>query len=181
MGEGKLPVRYLGVPLISSRLCASDCDTLLEKIIARINSWLSRNLSFAGRKNIYLWFDAWHPDEVLYEKYGYRVIYDAHSKLEARLDSVIQSGQWYWPAARSAHLDNIQSRLCMVPIGDEDKAKWNVSKTVCASTIYNIWRNRNALRHNNNPCIEEKLIQRIKWEVRIRFATKGVFGFSYLL
>jgi hypothetical protein len=44
MGEGKLPV-----PLISSRLCADDCNTLLEKITARINSWLSRNLSFARR------------------------------------------------------------------------------------------------------------------------------------
>jgi hypothetical protein len=49
MGEGKLPIRYLGVPLISSWLCAVDCDTLLEKITARINSWLSRNLSFAER------------------------------------------------------------------------------------------------------------------------------------
>jgi hypothetical protein len=32
---------------------------------------------------------------------------------------------------------------------------------VFASTIYNIWRNRNALKHNNNLCIEEELIQRI--------------------
>jgi hypothetical protein len=35
--------------LISSQLCVADCDTLLEKITTRINSWLSRNLSFAGR------------------------------------------------------------------------------------------------------------------------------------
>ena len=40
-------------------------------------------------KNIYLWFDAWHPDGVLYEKYGHRVIDDAHRKLEARLESII--------------------------------------------------------------------------------------------
>ena len=39
-------------------------------------------------------------------------------------------------------------------------------RLVFASTIYNIWRNRNALKHNNNPCIKEKLIQRIRWEVR---------------
>ncbi|KAK1557847.1 hypothetical protein Q3G72_032983 [Acer saccharum] len=45
-------------------------------------------------------------------------------------------------------------------------------RLVFASTIYNIRRNRNALRHNNNPCIEEKLIQCIRWEVRIRFVTK---------
>jgi hypothetical protein len=48
-------------------------------------------------------------------------------------------------------------------------------RLVFASTIYNIWRNRNALRHNNNPCIEEKLIQRIRWEVRIQFTMKGRF------
>jgi hypothetical protein len=47
MCEGKLHVRYLGVPLLSTRLCAADCDALLEKNTARINSWLSRNLSFA--------------------------------------------------------------------------------------------------------------------------------------
>jgi hypothetical protein len=42
-------------------------------------------------------------------------------------------------------------------------------RLVFASTIYNIWRNRNALRHNNN------LIQHIRWEARIRFAIKGRF------
>jgi hypothetical protein len=54
-------------------------------------------LSFDVRngKNIYFWFDACHLDEMLYEKYGHRVIYDAHSKLEAQLDSIIQDGQWY--------------------------------------------------------------------------------------
>jgi hypothetical protein len=233
MCEGKLPIRYLGVPLISSRLCATDCDALLEKITARINSWLSRNLSYAGRlqfvssmlysvqvhwssifilpkkiiraieqkfnrflwngkdegiarakvswnmlclpkedggglgikkldewnhaammrhiwslfvrlgslwvalvhavllkgrsfwqvripqicswslrkllklrddaryfiyfsvgtgKNIHIWLDAWHPDGVLYEKYGHRV-YDSHSKPEAHFDSAIKDGQ----------------------------------------------------------------------------------------
>jgi hypothetical protein len=48
-------------------------------------------------------------------------------------------------------------------------------RLVFASTIYNIWKDRNALRHNNNPCIEEKLIQRIRWQVRIQFTTKGRF------
>jgi hypothetical protein len=49
MCERKLHVQYLGVPIISSRLCAADCDALLEIIIVRINSWLSRNLSFSSR------------------------------------------------------------------------------------------------------------------------------------
>jgi len=47
--EGRLPVRYLGVPLVSSKLSAADCRTFLDIISSRIDSWTSRNLSFAGR------------------------------------------------------------------------------------------------------------------------------------
>jgi hypothetical protein len=44
--EGKLHVQYLGVPLISTRLSASDYSDLLDKIVGRIDSWLSKKLSF---------------------------------------------------------------------------------------------------------------------------------------
>ncbi|XP_022007560.1 uncharacterized protein LOC110906790 [Helianthus annuus] len=47
--EGSLPVRYLGVPLISSRLAYSDCKILVERVQRRIDNWLSKSLSFAGR------------------------------------------------------------------------------------------------------------------------------------
>jgi hypothetical protein len=49
MREGHLPIRYLGVPLISSKLSAGDCRVLIEKIAGRIDSWTSKNMSFAGR------------------------------------------------------------------------------------------------------------------------------------
>jgi len=49
MHEGKLPIQYLGVPLLSKWLTAADCDVLVSKIVGRIDSWLARNLSFAGR------------------------------------------------------------------------------------------------------------------------------------
>ncbi|GKF32481.1 putative reverse transcriptase domain, reverse transcriptase zinc-binding domain protein [Tanacetum coccineum] len=35
--EGTLPVRYLGVPLISSRLLYHDCKVLIEKLESRVN------------------------------------------------------------------------------------------------------------------------------------------------
>lgn len=34
--EGKLLVRYLGVPFISGKLTTNDCDLLMEKITARV-------------------------------------------------------------------------------------------------------------------------------------------------
>ena len=46
---GSLPMKYLGVALISSRLSHSDCQPLLVKIIAKIKLCTSRFLSFVGR------------------------------------------------------------------------------------------------------------------------------------
>ncbi|GAV92962.1 zf-RVT domain-containing protein, partial [Cephalotus follicularis] len=44
--QATLPVKYLGLPLINSRLTKQDCAPLLE---ARANSWVSKSLSYAGR------------------------------------------------------------------------------------------------------------------------------------
>ncbi|KAL2230903.1 UNVERIFIED_CONTAM: hypothetical protein Sindi_1684700 [Sesamum indicum] len=50
--EGQLPMRYLGLPPLSSRLSISDCQPLLLKIDARINGWEGISLSYAGRIQI---------------------------------------------------------------------------------------------------------------------------------
>ena len=50
--EGHLPMRYLGLPLISSRLSIADCQPLLSKIDTRINGWERLALSYAGRVQI---------------------------------------------------------------------------------------------------------------------------------
>ncbi|KAK4384361.1 hypothetical protein Sango_3068200 [Sesamum angolense] len=47
--EGHLPVRYLGLPLISARFSIADCQPLLQKIDSRIKGWEGVQLSFAGR------------------------------------------------------------------------------------------------------------------------------------
>ncbi|KAK1420027.1 hypothetical protein QVD17_29540 [Tagetes erecta] len=47
--EGKLPVRYLGIPLLSKRLYTKDCDLLILKVKKRVNDWKNKYLSFAGR------------------------------------------------------------------------------------------------------------------------------------
>jgi hypothetical protein len=46
---GTLPVRYLGVPLISTRLTHADCLPLIDRIISRIKLWTSSSLTYAGR------------------------------------------------------------------------------------------------------------------------------------
>ncbi|XP_050232971.1 uncharacterized protein LOC126681477 [Mercurialis annua] len=46
--EGKLPVKYLGMPLISRRLTKTDSQVLIQRVTSRISSWNFKFLSFAG-------------------------------------------------------------------------------------------------------------------------------------
>ncbi|KAL0444669.1 UNVERIFIED_CONTAM: LINE-1 retrotransposable element O protein, partial [Sesamum latifolium] len=50
--EGVLPVRYLGLPLISSRLSLTDCRPLLQKIDDRIQGWVGTHCLFAARAQL---------------------------------------------------------------------------------------------------------------------------------
>ncbi|KAL2235687.1 UNVERIFIED_CONTAM: hypothetical protein Sindi_1300900 [Sesamum indicum] len=50
--EGVLPMRYLGLPLISSQLTIADCRPLLLKIDKRIAGWEGTTISYADRVQI---------------------------------------------------------------------------------------------------------------------------------
>ncbi|KAL7197291.1 hypothetical protein ACSBR2_019886 [Camellia fascicularis] len=50
--EGSLPVKYLGVPLITTKLRATDCHQLIDRITNRIKSWTNKALSYAGRAQL---------------------------------------------------------------------------------------------------------------------------------
>nr|GEV42320.1 hypothetical protein [Tanacetum cinerariifolium] len=47
--EGSLPVKCLGVPLVSSRLIYKDCKELIEKVQRRVDDWKNKLLSISGR------------------------------------------------------------------------------------------------------------------------------------
>ena len=46
---GKLPVKYLGVPLSSTKPNKQTCSFLIERFSKRINHWTCKTLSYAGR------------------------------------------------------------------------------------------------------------------------------------
>ncbi|KAL2237391.1 UNVERIFIED_CONTAM: hypothetical protein Sindi_0930800, partial [Sesamum indicum] len=50
--EGELPVTYLRLPLIASRLSIFECNPLLIKIDKRLQGWASIQLSFAVRGQV---------------------------------------------------------------------------------------------------------------------------------
>lgn len=47
--NGDLPVRYLGLPLLTKQMTVQEYSPLIEKIRSRISSWTARFLSFAER------------------------------------------------------------------------------------------------------------------------------------
>ncbi|XP_056695389.1 uncharacterized protein [Spinacia oleracea] len=47
--QGSFPFRYLGVPLTTRKLPFTDCKPLIDRTVARIKSWTSKFLSYAGR------------------------------------------------------------------------------------------------------------------------------------
>lgn len=47
--EGKLPVRYLGLPLIASKLSVADCHPVIDKFKKKVSEWSSKKLTYAGR------------------------------------------------------------------------------------------------------------------------------------
>jgi hypothetical protein len=63
------------------------------------------------------------------DRFGYRIIYNSNSRLEAKLDSVLKQGEWCWRHARSEELVAIQSRLPNVSIGAIDKPVWTLARS----------------------------------------------------
>lgn len=43
------PYKYLGFPICSKRIIATNCDVLIEKMISRINFCSSKNLTYMAR------------------------------------------------------------------------------------------------------------------------------------
>jgi hypothetical protein len=75
-----------------------------------------------------MWLDNWHPCGPLLEKYGFRIIYDSQSRIDAKLVSVLRNGDWNWTPAWSKELVDIQSRLSEVHLGVCDKPVWTIAR-----------------------------------------------------
>jgi len=91
-----------------------NCSWSWRKLL-KLRSIAKQFLSFKvgdGRK-IFLWYDVWHPEGCLFDKYGYRMIYDAGSAIGPKVSSIIQEGAWYWPSARSDSLVHVNWKVLL--------------------------------------------------------------------
>lgn len=59
----------------------------------------------------------WHPNGVLYEKYGHKLVYDAGNKVDAKLSECFKREN----LVLATRVVSIQSKLSMVNIGELDQ------------------------------------------------------------
>lgn len=87
ISEAKLPVKYLGVPLISTRLRAADCVVLKEKILHRIHGWSEKELSYGGRAQLI-------PSVLFSVQVYWSSIFIIPSKVVKEIESTLMAFLW---------------------------------------------------------------------------------------
>nr|GEV62489.1 hypothetical protein [Tanacetum cinerariifolium] len=133
--EGELPVKYLGVSLISSRLLNKDCKVLVEKTRNRIGDWKNKSLSFADR--LQLW----------------RVY-----NLQSCVVDLLIDREWNWPHVWFLKAPNLG--LIAAPILDvsrQDYVRWcDTNGNMCEFSMKCVWE---VLRPRGNEvwCLVRRL------------------------
>jgi hypothetical protein len=106
-----------------------DCSWCWRRLLKLRNvAWNFIFFEVGDGQNIHLWSDNWHPCGVLIERYGFRVVYDASSRLKSKLSSILSNETWCWKPAKSEDLVAIQSRLPEIPLGLVDNPMWKVAR-----------------------------------------------------
>lgn len=84
---GNMPFRYLGVPLASKKLTVSQCQALIEKMLARLKHWSTRLLSYVGRVQLL--------KSVIFSIANYWMqIFPSPKKVISHINSICSSFMW---------------------------------------------------------------------------------------
>jgi hypothetical protein len=69
--------------------------------------------------SIFLWLDCWHPVGRLLDTYGFRIVYDTGSNLDARVSSVLIDGCWVCLSLGLISLWRFKAGCLMLLLGKE--------------------------------------------------------------
>ena len=86
---------------------------------------------------IFLWHDRWHPNGVLSQVYGHKIVYEVASFLNAKVSNVLQDKEWCWCPTRSEEMVDIQIKMSLNPITHSDRVVWSLTVAgtfSCATT-----------------------------------------------
>jgi hypothetical protein len=68
--------------------------------------------------------------------------------------------KWWCGGAQELKGCGLKTSLCRLSLG---------------AVVYNHWKHRNDIKHGNTPLSEDRIIQKIKWEICTRILSKGRF------
>lgn len=129
---GELPVKYLGLPLITTKLSLSDCQPLIARICDRILNWTSRKLSQGGRLQL-----------LKATLYGILGFWLSHLFLQKGMLHSIQSifAKFLWAGSlTNTAVHKVAWKDCCLPkseggLGLKDLHEWNN-----AAIYFQLWR-----------------------------------------
>ena len=131
---GELPVKYLGLPLITTRLSATDCKPLLDSILNRIKGWTVKHLSFAGRlqliKSVLNSLHVYWSSLLILPK---KII----NRVEQVMRDFLWKGQNQQQGSSKVAWKEVTSPLKEGGLGIKKLSEWN--KAAMAKHIWNIW------------------------------------------
>lgn len=122
MDRKALPVKYLGVPLITTRLAHSDCLPLLDKITTKIKLWTSSSLSYGGRLQLI--------KSVLFTYQVYwSSIFILPASITSRIESTLSAFLWRGSSLRAGGAKVAWDDICHPTLegglGIKKLATWN--------------------------------------------------------
>ncbi|GJZ72789.1 RNA-directed DNA polymerase, eukaryota, reverse transcriptase zinc-binding domain protein [Tanacetum coccineum] len=139
---GILPMKYLGVPLLTKCLGVNDCKVLIEKVKTRIGDWENRCLSYAGRVQLI--------SSVLASMQTYWAsVYLIPKTVVKELDKIIKNFLWDKVSWKIVCRPKDQGGLGIKPLNEWNevllmKNIWKI--VVQAQTLWVQWVNRVKLK-----------------------------------
>ena len=136
--RGSLPIKYLGLPLISTKLSARDCSQIIMRTRDKIDCWTNSCLNHAGRLQL-----------IKTVLFGMQAYWSSHLFLPKHILKTIQSYfvKFLWSGSSTGHKQvKVSWKECCKLIsegglGIKDLYQWNK-----ASFLYHLWRIINARR-----------------------------------
>ncbi|GLT27312.1 hypothetical protein SLA2020_023190 [Shorea laevis] len=141
VSEGQLPVTYLGLPLVTTKLSPVTCQPVVEKVQQRICSWATKLLSYAGRiqlvNSVLFHLQVYWCGALLLPK---KVL----KNIDSACRNFIWSGKWNQSAMALVAWDDMCTPRCEGGLGIKQLDIWNraaLSKLVwlICNNHDNIW------------------------------------------
>ncbi|GJY07295.1 hypothetical protein Tco_0374349 [Tanacetum coccineum] len=195
--EGKLPVKYLGIPLVPSPSLYCNCTELIEKVKKRIGDWKNKSQSTARRAQLI-------PSVLASMHVFWASVFILPSRLMLELEQSMRGFLWYegdmrrgkakvaWDSVCLPNVEggldwemvwnrlkpymlvtNMSSSLDQIidflePLFNKKSARSIIIKLVFAASCYLIWKERNDRLFSQKKLSSDQVAESIISTVRLK-------------